>query len=521
MPRHAHHLPTAPLTLLLLVGAAAPRAVAGDAAIDFAPPQPVAAAGGEPGDVVFGDFDGDGHLDLVTITEHPYGLTLRHGDGAGGFRPAIFRTPMPPQFIESSSTRQRLAVADLDADGNLDVLVTVLVEPTGDHAIVRFEHEDGAFVIRAGGFVVTDAAECIELADLNGDGALDVVYGMFHWERSCAARLGNGAGGFGPAIPLLDADWTSDVALADVDGDGDVDVLASKEVGAPPENPGVPSSLVLVENLGGGSFAPAVPLPHLTPASAPVYTLLAADLDDDGAVDLVQASPGAASVLAGDGQGGFAEVQSLLHVGPAATLADLDADGRPDLVLWATGATLTVRPGLGDGTFGEPSDIDGSCGSWVMAADLDGDGDGDIVTLPPAPGGGEVPPTEITVFESRSIVRPAIAVEPPAATLASIGDALTLSIGVAPGTPEAMVRWERNGAKLSGAIGPTLDIASVDAADSGSYEAIVTHDGLDARSRPAIVAIAAPACAGDANGDGIVDLADLNAVLFRFGDACD
>ena len=148
----------------------------------------------------------------------------------------------------------------------------------------------------------------------------------------------------------------TDIALADVDGDGDPDLLASEEAFG---------SVELYLNDGAGHFGPASLVAQLVGPTR----LATGDLDGDGATDLAVLQPSNQRVLTyrGDGAGGFALQQvlgipgQLLYV----LLADLDGDGLDDLcvsealapAVWiamATGAGA-VAPSAGRQTTKLPS----------------------------------------------------------------------------------------------------------------------------------------------------------------------
>jgi len=113
----------------------------------------------------------------------------------------------------------------------------------------------------------------------------------------------------------------------------------------------------------------------------------------------------------------------------------------------------------------------------------------------------------------------------PNAQIVDEGDTVTFSIEA----PDALAfQWRRDGVDLidggdiSGATTDTLQIANADGADIGIYDCVVTFADGPQTTNGAVLAVvpSVPDCIGDANGDGVVDLADLNAVLAAFGQAC-
>jgi FG-GAP-like repeat/EF hand len=151
------------------------------------------------------------------------------------------------------------------------------------------------------------------------------------------------------------------VEAADLDGDGHPDLAVSAG-----------GSLLVLLGKGDGSFAPARRASGVPSAAA----LAAADLDGDGRIDLVVAHGGeqVSTVLLNAG-GAFRPAWTVPSSGKL-RVADLDEDGIADLVV--LGDALVIYRGKGDGTF-EVARAYGFGGSDVAVADVDGDGRLDIV----------------------------------------------------------------------------------------------------------------------------------------------
>ncbi|QDU66484.1 FG-GAP repeat domain-containing protein [Engelhardtia mirabilis] len=245
------------------------------------------------------------------------------------------------------------------------------------------------------------------LADLNGDGALDLV--ATHWFQAPAlsVALGDGHGGF-EAAQHYPAAAANHLVLADLDGDGDVDVAVS-EYG----NNGEKTTVGLYRNQGDGSFTGPFPIP----VGAGLQGLVAADLDGDGDQDLAVcrhgtlASPqNSIAVLLNQGAGSFSSTVTYLAADPSSLVGlsispwrieagDMDGDGDTDLVVACSRQRLSVLLNSGSGTFAAPltvaatgaiPDID----AGVALADVDGDGDLDVfyssteTTVPSGSSGG-------------------------------------------------------------------------------------------------------------------------------------
>lgn len=342
------------------------------------------AADSAPLDVVPLDFDGDGILDLAYATAT--GVTFRTGlaggtpgVGSGGFG--------PPTTLALATGAKRLAVGDIDSDGDLDILVA---PRTGIDSFIRLRRgtdgAQGAYAVNGtlnycggtyGDFALADVTEdgildvvavtaaatvCVvkgsgtngngdgfwiagpatfteasprrmRVADLNRDGLLDVVLiaGPPHRLTVHFGSQGSapGQGQFGPAHSLTLPEEPGDLVLADFDEDGLLDAAWS----AP-----LDSRIFVVPKVGAGGPGGLVFGATDTVATGGFFTRLAvADFDRDGHADLaaVDAIADVTTIHRGRGDGTleFLLQRSAGTAASHATVQDFLEDGRTDLLL--------------------------------------------------------------------------------------------------------------------------------------------------------------------------------------------
>lgn len=319
------------------------------------------------------DLDADGTPDALVLGSHSNAISIHRFVGGA---------PQQPQIV-SPGPQSKLDAADLDGDGDLDVVgggtsIGVLLNQGGGTFAPVVNYPSVAFNGPAG----------VKLRDLDSDGRPDLLLGTL---AGFNTRLNLGNGSFG-----ANTQWNvphcgiNDIDAADFDQDGALDVVFAEFAGCP----SVPQPRVfLVRGKGDGTFFP----PTTFVPSGFTQTLDHADLNGDGMLDLVLAQNAWLEVYLGNGDLTFQpKIVVPADFAPyGIAIADFDADGIPDLASCNYGnldddgieESMTVMLGHGDGTF-EPRQLHAANGSWdlgstraIGAADVDRDGDVDLCVV--------------------------------------------------------------------------------------------------------------------------------------------
>jgi GEVED domain/FG-GAP-like repeat len=321
------------------------------------------------------DLDSDGDLDIVATSLNDDRVTWYENDGAESFTPHT--------ITANADWAWGVFTADMDDDGDLDVLSA----SNYDDKVAWYENDgtpaDGFWMVH----VISlqgDNNEAVYVADLDSDGDLDVLSPSCE-DNTVAWHENNGAENFTRHIISSAERCAVGVEAADVDGDGDLDVLTA----AYSDN-----RLAWYENDGTQNFSR-----HIVSTNAfSAVQLHAADLDNDGDMDLVSAEHGidgagtsADNKFVGyenDGAQNFTPYTiATLRGQPGVSdfgglgVADVNGDGLLDVIV---GSNAIFDWYKNDGTpavgpWAAQSISMTTNASVAVAGDLDGDGDLDVV----------------------------------------------------------------------------------------------------------------------------------------------
>jgi hypothetical protein len=328
------------------------------------------ATGGSPSSIAVADVNGDGRLDLAISNNGSSTVSILLGVGTGALQPkADFATGSHPRCV---------AIGDLNGDGNLDLALANAGEAYGQGGSVSVLLGDGSGAFGPKIDSVTGSLSSLAIADLNGDGYLDLAVTLYDLSaENVTVLLGDGSGSFGAGTAYDAGSALTSVAIGDLNADGRPDLALTNF------NDNFVSVLY---NGGDEGFGPRK---HFPTGSGPGRVAIA-DLNGDGRPDIATANHGdyhtgfgALSVLLANDYGSFG-VDKLLEVGDrpcAVTIGDVNGDGKLDVaVASANWSTVAVLLGAGDGSFGPQTAYLAGNTPWAMAmADLNDDGRSDLV----------------------------------------------------------------------------------------------------------------------------------------------
>jgi len=359
-------------------GVARPQGTACDIGVfektvtEFGPPVVITTAADNAQSVFAVDLDGDGDMDALSASLNDDKIAWYEntaGDGSSWAAHTITTAADGPRSVYA---------ADLDGDGDIDVLSASRL----DDKIAWYENTAGDGSTWTDHTITTDAASAssVYAADVDGDGDLDVlsassVDDKIAWYENIA---GDGSTWAAHTITTA-ADSARSVYAADVDGDGDLDVLSASWAD---------DKISWYENTAGdGSTWTDHTIAMAADEANAVY---AADVDGDGDIDVLSASEDDDKIswyenTAGDGSAWTEHaITTTALQAQSVYAADLDGDGDID-ALSASDTDDKIawyENTAGDGSSWEAHTITTAAneGKSVYAADVDGDGDLDVLS---------------------------------------------------------------------------------------------------------------------------------------------
>lgn len=320
------------------------------------------------------DLDGDGDFDVAATTNNfndPHHLAWYENiDGLGGFGEEMV-------VHKNIANTQPLLANDLDGDGKMDLVSGSY----GYEALVWFKNRDNSGTFEVPHYItkLVESPSNAMTKDLDGDGDLD-VFAVMHGAIVGYENL-DGEGGLGlqsVILPMVSGNFD----FADFDGDGDDDIVTSGY-----------GEIKWYEN-ENLSFTEAQ---HIEFNQSNLNRVGTGDVDGDGDMDIllsINVNNGSGLLVwheNTDGQGNFGSQQIITNLGSGFithfVYVDIDGDMNKDILFsiddgssGTVGKVGWLKSVDGNGNFSAVQEIDDEDVNRVLVADIDGDGDRDIVT---------------------------------------------------------------------------------------------------------------------------------------------
>jgi hypothetical protein len=268
-----------------------------------------------PYGIAVGDFNGDGHPDLVTSTS-AYSVNVLLGNGDGTFQ--------PPYAVSAGANTQGVAVAKLTSSGHDDIVVA---NAMGNSVGVLLGNGDGTFQPVTNYYSGGSSPTAVAIGDFNNDGHADIAV-TNQQDGRAAVLLGNGDGSFGFAQSFFAGLSPFGLGLSDFNGDGKLDMAIGFDNGA------VFGVKVFFGN-GDGTFSSSLSLPISSPSFG--MTLGIGDFSGVGLDSIAVSATDSGAVAV------YLNANDWGRAAPRAPVGILSEPGAP--------GGATARPGFG----GEPA----------------------------------------------------------------------------------------------------------------------------------------------------------------------
>ncbi|MHB1865734.1 MAG: FG-GAP repeat domain-containing protein, partial [Candidatus Saccharimonadales bacterium] len=349
-------------------------------------------AGSGPIAVAIDDVNGDGKLDLIVQNSGlpPNNIQVLLGNGDGTFKTAINAGSTNPLADNMFS----VAAGDFNGDGKIDLVLS-----DGE---ILLGNGNGTFAASA--FTLPMPANSFGnvpvVGDFNHDGNLDVAMNVPNITASSTGEvmifLGKGDGTFTTGTSYVNISGSEHMATEDFDGDGNLDlIIGSGDNGVYSAGSNTNGVFQFLMGRGDGTFAGAPAYQNVAYINQnPIVPAFAVgDFNGDGKPDILTEAIGGNNyaniqgmvLLAGDGQGNFTQGPIIKGDSPLALVAaDMNGDGKLDAVFAgssASGYSVNVALGNGDGTFQTPTDYPLPGGNFndMVVGDFNGDGKPDVM----------------------------------------------------------------------------------------------------------------------------------------------
>jgi hypothetical protein len=326
------------------------------AAIRSFAPVPLETVSETTANASIGDLNGDGHLDIVLAKGRHWPLAdvVLFGDGKGHFTPG---PPLPNKPDRSYSA----PLADLNGDGSLDMVIS---NDAPDPKIILLNDGKGNFHMGGTFGEPKWQTRNVVLADLNGDGFPDIAVANRPGPAQVCFNDGHAQFKCKPFAP----ETSATILAADMNGDRAIDLI----VGCRDD-----CQSVIYFNDGQGNFPTKKPF---GPAVSSTRALAIADFDGDGHPDIAACHENLGLYIY-FGNGASLKIADKDALPYSMLAADLNKDGKPEIIVGYVNAPGAIYFNDGTGKHFNRSPFGDSKGATygIAVADLDGDGWPDIV----------------------------------------------------------------------------------------------------------------------------------------------
>ena len=251
---------------------------------------------------------------------------------------------------------------DIDNDGDEDLIVGI--SQTGVWWYEQLPNGSFASIQQLNGAMEPIS---MEIVDIDNDGDLDIVIAGqntgFYWYEN----IGSTTFTFHSFSSTYNVGQSNAVSVGDLDNDGDLDILGASE-----------NALGWIENHGNGTFAPFIPIDSTLSSSFEWYDVVPLDLDGDGDLDILASNQSWYENLGGGNFGPTQNVPSGSS-SLAVNGDDVDADGDVDIIVSSSLNGLVWMENLGSGSFTNFKLITTKNADQISLVDIDNDGDNDII----------------------------------------------------------------------------------------------------------------------------------------------
>ncbi len=372
------------------------------ASAEFGPQQIITTSATDVMDAFPADMDGDGDIDILAAKPgNPFfgggAAVLYRNNGNGSF------TELTPFTNGPTTLVSNIVASDLDNDGDLDVVLGSSGTRSGGVRVYRnngslrftrtFDNENAPYLWD------------IHLGDVNNDNRTDIIFGLggdfdqigiyfnsgnlYNWGGLIPAKTGTGTG-----------DEPRNIHLADIDGDGDQDIMSANYLS---------NQISYYPNGSIGGAGPSVVRLTSSSQTRGPRNVRTGDIDGDGILDFISTSvlDGKVAWYKGSGDGAFGS-QKIIHtystrssgggvsgndpLGPRG-LDVVDFDGDGDLDVFSTsevGSTVCLHENKGGGSFGQAEIITNRANGVNLVTTIDMDGDGDLDVVSSSPGDNKI-----------------------------------------------------------------------------------------------------------------------------------